>query len=408
MSIIPYGVPPYILSSDFLDKNGNRVFEDNSLGSIMLKLFAQKYNITIIFLEPKHDFTFGTFLDLAASIKEGIAEFALGIVPYIDFILTLGDCSVPYNTDHFLLQIPCPQPVSRVKRVISIFTISTWSLLGFVFLSSSVIFWILSTIQNAIGKKETTHFNNLMACFYSGWAILFGVSVPKMPKSSSVRCFFIFYVCYCLAVCVILQVFFTTFLVEPGYGKTFESIEQIINSNIIYGYVAMMDILSQFLGGDLHKAFEFREECPDFLNCTLRVMFKGDMVLANGYKFAYFSALSHGVYDVSKVACFLMDLFTIQLSIFIHKGNPILYKLDKHVRLCTEIGIPEKFWSQTKHSYLLQAIGNYDESEMYFVFTLNHLLPVFLLFIICCFFSFVVLLIECAISKQRRIFRIRN
>jgi hypothetical protein len=69
----------------------------------------------------------------------------------------------------------------------------------------------------------------------AAWAVLLGVSVPALPVSSGMRFPFIIYVWYCFAIRTIFQAFFTTYLVEPGYEATIETLDDVLRRGLKFG-----------------------------------------------------------------------------------------------------------------------------------------------------------------------------
>ena len=257
----------------------------------------------------------------------------------------------------------------------------------------------MSNIRKIFGKGESTDFRKISQCFYNAWAILLGVSVSEMPKTQSVRWFFIFYVCYCFAVCMVFQAYFTTYLVEPGYGRGYETMNEIIddisNGKLVYGYIEGVELLAPLFEYTDHLSPKHRTDCSDLVECAERAMFKADIVVFSGTMFSNFVALKNGVHDVDKFVCFFHELqFTAPTTTATHKGNPILPILDKHTRMWLEAGIADRFWSNLKHTYELQAEASFDDSDMYFVFSLNHMAPVFVVLICGYIISFIVFVYE--------------
>ena len=195
---------------------------------------------------------------------------------------------------------------------------------------------------------------------------------------------------------MVFQAFFTTFLVEPGYEKPFETFDELINSDIHYGAIEMLELTAFSIGFNEFRKLKYREECASKVDeCMSRTMFKGDMIALNSINFANFFALSKGVHDVRKVVCFLpVYRAAFQITIGVQRGDPIVHLLNKHIRMCTENGFVERFWSDLEHTFQLQAEHNYSEDEMYFVFTLDHLIPAFQILLLGYVLSSVVLVLE--------------
>ncbi|KAJ9575722.1 hypothetical protein L9F63_007368 [Diploptera punctata] len=390
---------PYIIVTNSTDENGATVYDDNGLGSKIFKLFAEKYNITIVFLEPIKTFDFiATFGGLQRAVANEV-DFGVGVAPVTLLTSSIVDFTVSYTFEHLRMQIPCPKQIPRIQRIVSIFSVVTWIMLMVIFFLGSLTLWFISNVDINNRRMESISSRNIMQCFYNAWAIFLGVSVTEMPRTCYVRLFFIFYVCYCYAVSMVFQAFFTTFLVEPGYGREFTSYEEIIATNVTYGAIDTLDnFLFVKLGYEEHNGAKFVVNCADITHCVLRAMFKGDIMLFTGTNFPYYLALKKGVHDVNKRVCFYHDIVTVaKLSIATQKGNPLMSKLNDHVQKCLEGGIHEMFWSHLKHTYRLQAEKKSDQSDLYFVFTVRLLAPAFILLFCGYAISFIVLIFEISI-----------
>ncbi|KAJ9594453.1 hypothetical protein L9F63_014065 [Diploptera punctata] len=316
----------------------------------------------------------------------------------MDFTLVYSDCSVPYMRESVRLQIPCPNPIPKVKRVISIFTVPSWFMLGFVYLIVSLTMWIISNIMKT-WNFEPDCFRKVADSLYNSWAILLGVSVTELPTSPYVRFLFIIYVSYCFAMTTVFGAFFTTFLIEPGYDRGFKSYEEMNNQGIEYGSLDLVDQIIQISDNEEHLRMKSKIDCSYITGCVERAMFEKNLAVLTGSNFPYFLALKHGVTDVNRVVCFLDTVFDVYVPIAMHVGNPLLPLLDRHIRQCVEAGVGEKFWSEVKHLLQLEAKRKYSENEMYFVFGLNHLGPVFILLLCGYSLSILVFVLEIIVGK---------
>jgi hypothetical protein len=97
-----------------------------------------------------------------------------------------------------------------------------------------------------------------------------GVSATNTPNTWKFRLLFLVYVCYCFAISTVFQAFFTSYLIEPGYGNKFDTFEDLLHSRVAYGY---NDILEGALTSTSYKEFNSfhysrRQDCNDIVECT--------------------------------------------------------------------------------------------------------------------------------------------
>ncbi|KAJ9601665.1 hypothetical protein L9F63_000198 [Diploptera punctata] len=400
MTVLPYGIPPYQITTENIDVNGDIIYEDRGLAFQFLKLFADKFNITLSLQTPIDTFGRDEAISMFMGIEDGSIDFNLGVIINIPLFNYFQDNSIPFKYDTAKVLCPCPKPISRVKRVISIFTPEVWISISVVFLSASLVLWILSNNKQS-KYSELRSFRKLSKCFQNSWSNLLGVSVTEMPITPTVRCFFILYTCFCYAINIVFQAYFTTFLIEPGYGKRIETFEEAINTGLKTGITDMMDIIATDSDVDLNK-FPSHVDCPNITKCFERVMFEGDMMIATSSEFPYYIALVNGVQDISKVVCFLEEVvFAAQLVIGTHKGNPIIFKLNKVILLNIEIGFNQKHSSLSEHVTKLKSVREIGNVEEYFVFSMAHLVPIFNLLIFGCLFSSIVFILELIIYYRK-------
>jgi len=97
--------------------------------------------------------------------------------------------------------------------------------------------------------------------------------------------------------------------VEPKYGKKLETLDELLDSDVIYGYQSVInfgqDILSypEFVKFLEHK--RLKEDCSDVRKCVERMVTKRDIASVIVPLFATYVAREMGTADVGKVICFL-------------------------------------------------------------------------------------------------------
>jgi hypothetical protein len=91
-------------------------------------------------------------------------------------------------------------------------------------------------------SRQTYVVTSIPLAFHNAWTILFGVSVPKMLTRWKQRFLFLLYVYYCFATVTVFQVFFASYLVEPGYGKAITTLdEEALDKDFLYGNNPYLD-----------------------------------------------------------------------------------------------------------------------------------------------------------------------
>ncbi|KAJ9578745.1 hypothetical protein L9F63_005034 [Diploptera punctata] len=302
-----------------------------------------------------------------------------------------GDVSIAIFSDGFIYLVPCPNTLMKTEKVVALFRLSTWISMGFVFIFVSVLFWILSHYPTR--RNDYTGFNLLSQCFSAAWAVLLGVSVPQMPLSLGTRNLFIIYVWYCFAISTVFQAYFTTYLVEPGYEARLETLDDVKRAGLTFGFYDILRDVEGIAALDELNTFESKT-CLDFVECVRNVMFKKDSFTAAFRYLPFYVASMSGVYDHSKVVCFLdKAILTLPVGMVFPIGSPLLNIYNVHVRRCLEGGLLQVYMSQLEHVVNLKSNKTVEDNE-FVVFSLTHLSPVFMLLFIGCILSVILFVCE--------------
>ncbi|KAJ9601664.1 hypothetical protein L9F63_000197 [Diploptera punctata] len=398
MTVLPFGIPPYQITAETIGSSGNVIYEESGIPFQFLKLFADKFNITLLIQKPFQGLGLYEAMTLATDIEEGNADFTVGTIVLFPILEYYMHTTVPFLYDTAKFLSPCPTPIPRVERIISIFTSEVWISTGMVFISASMVLWFLSSKEKNSQHFRLSSFTELSKCLQNTWASLIGVSVSEMPTSSRVRCFFMIYTCFCIALNTVFQAYFTTFLIEPGYGKGVETLLEVNNTGMEIGFSFIMFLMAYEADYDM-TTYNNVTECENVAKCMERTMFEGDIVTVTSKQLAYYQAIANGIQDTSRVVCFLDEIiFSTYFVIGTHKGSPILYDLNKIINEHMEMGLIEKFSSLSIHSIKLKPIRERENVEDYFVFSIVHLAPVFIILICGCLLSSMVFIFELGIG----------
>ncbi|PSN37023.1 Ionotropic receptor 630 [Blattella germanica] len=395
------GTEPYVI----VDKNPNQgninqSQELNGLGINLLHTFAKKYNFALSF--SPYESVMSTerveqliTLSLNDEIHIAGGSIALGIST-----LRFGDVSDIIIYDQFRYLVPCPLPIGKLSRLLKTFTRTVWLSLLLVLILSS--FLIVLHSNNL--TQEYQMFSNFSYCLYSNWAVLLGISAPAIPVCSRNRQFFALYVWYCFAINLVFQTYFVTYLVEPGYDKGLETLEELRLSKITYGYYAVADILISTQDSINFKNVAFSvKECFDLFTCTEEVMFERSTATITSYSLPWYVAKKRGVLNVDKVICFVNENSTFAwFGFFFRRGSPLRKLLNEHIQRVIEGGLQEKYESEVEHEALLSAENMYVGDEMYSVFTLANIWPIFFILIFGCLASVCVFLGEVMITLFKK------
>jgi len=180
----------------------------------------------------------------------------------------------------------------------------------------------------------------------------------------------------------VFQAFFTSYLVEPGYGKKLETFDDLLHSNVAYGYNdgIEMFLLSTSYGD--HHSFHTsrRQDCKDIVECTREIVNNAQMCTLSTPRFSQYLASDMGIPDASKTFCTLKESVGSSGLIFVlHNGSPYLKRLNEITRRSMEGGLLERYLAQLIWIRSLRSKMTVRdvEEDLYFVFKLSHLSPAF-------------------------------
>ena len=178
------------------------------------------------------------------------------------------------------------------------------------------------------------------------------------------------------------QAFFTFYLVEPGYGKNFETFDDLLHSSVAYVYNNIMEGAMTSTSYKEYQRFPIsrREDCYDIVECTRRIENNDQICIISAPRIRQYIASEMGIADASKFLCTLeKNVFTTGLIFLLNNGSPFLNRLNVLIRRSMEGGHLDRYWAQLLWMKNLRSKMKFGDGEedLYFVFSLSHLSPAF-------------------------------
>ena len=159
---------------------------------------------------------------------------------------------------------PCAVKYQRWGRFFKVFSVDMW--ICFVL---SLVFAVItvSCISNYAHKShlhESKSYSNILSATANILAVVLSVSVSTQPRSAPLRLFFFCWVCYSVAISTVFQAYLTTFLIDPGYEEPIKTVEQMLKSDMKFGFIDEYELFFENVPGSvdsdiLHKYVR----CPD-------------------------------------------------------------------------------------------------------------------------------------------------
>jgi hypothetical protein len=209
----------------------------------------------------------------------------------------------------------------------------------------------------------------------------------------------------------VFQVFFISFLVNPGYEKGIDTFQDLVESGLKLTTDAKMLSLANASGYWEYLRLQLSTDtCAPIDECLkLLVNEKNFTTVSSTVQFEYVLATLGKTEDRARYLCTIPEIVdTAKFSLYVSKGNPLLPVMDAWIQRAIESGVISKYWSQFIWNVTLQGAANRgseaDQIDMFVVFTVSHLSPAFCQLLAGYLLSFVVLLAEFA---HRRIYMCR-
>jgi hypothetical protein len=377
-----FGIPPYIiLTGNSTDSDGHAVYKLGGLAVQNLRLAVDKMNITIAFLKPSQKIAMEEAANEAGNLANRMSDIVIGTMPLLPAYLSPWfQPTIPYEYTALKWLVPCPQPVARMEKVMHTYQLPVWITMATVFLMTALLWWGLANWRDS-SLKDLRIFQTLSYSFYDAWAVAMGVSATNTPNTWNFRFLFLVYVWYCFAMSTVFQAFFTSYLVEPGYGQKYETIDDLLKSRVSYGYNGAMEMLFVSTGYKEHFRFPLSgsQDCNDIEECTRRIAKNNQLCTLSFPRISQYLASELDIPDASKSFCALEEnVFTTGFIFVLQNGSPLLNRLNVLTRRSTEGGLLGRYWTQllwVKNLRSKMKVG--DNEDMYFVFSLSHLSPAF-------------------------------
>jgi hypothetical protein len=208
--------------------------------------------------------------------------------------------------------------------------------------------------------------------------------------------------------------------VEPKYEKKLDTFDDLLDSDVVYGYHPALNLIQSTLSyPEIVKFLEqkkLQEDCSDIRKCVERMITKRDIATVTAPIFATYVAREMGTVDVGNVMCSLDQVAVSgSITVLFKKGNPLLDKFNTLMRCYLEAGLMEKVWTELQHRASLKGGGRFGGAagDMFTAFSVSHLIPAFVALLVGTVLSSVVfvgeLIVNCLCKRRdKKIPRVRR
>lgn len=387
----------------FVFINNETSSEDRCIEGLECRLFClimDKLNMTFQLKLPG-DEMWGVKLrneswtGMKGHLIKNISEIAFGTL-YLDTELCdVFECTVSYFETYLVWHTPRAKEVAKWKSLFLVFQLDTWLAFIAVCVAAVLLLWRV-TLSNSADPLEISTYANISKCFSYVWAAVLGVSVPQMPRTTRLRVLFLLWLFYCLHINIVYLTFLTTFLIHPGFEHQIRSVEELVESDVEYGFHEgydkyFNDSTDKLLVNMLHN----RKDCAaKGMNCHNRTVAKGDFaVLETNHYMDYLTANNYVEQSGKPLFYTLKDTFLRNnLVMYLTKGNHLLDMVNNIVTHAVEAGLIDHWWRNMKISWTLRRAKQIHEKSS--TLTLKDLQSAFVILFLGLGFCLAVFMVE--------------
>jgi hypothetical protein len=170
------------------------------------------------------------------------------------------------------------------------------------------------------------------------------VLVNTQPRSAPLRLFFFCWVCYSVAIKTVFQAYLTTFLIEPGYEEPIKTVEQMLTSDMKFGFLEDFVAFFDRERGPVESAIlDNAVKCPDLGAClNWAALYQNMSILFENLNIEICRDIGN-LRDQNNrpLLCELEDggVVSVEMIILVYRGNPLLELINDIIDRMVESGI---------------------------------------------------------------------
>jgi hypothetical protein len=360
----------------------------------LLKVITQAMNMTEDYLLPLSDFLDerddkGDFAGFTRELVNGNADVSVGLLVVRGTLPV--EVTIPHHWGQLSWYVPCGSKYPRWMSISRMFSASVWvSVLMSVALSVPIITFLGRVSDDSIYKTQSNTFSNT-------WAAILSVSVSAMPQKWPLRCFFISWICYSLAVDTVFQTYLTSFLIDPGIMPHVRNVEELAHSDMKVGF---SDLDSVFYENKTDaQSLEIMEKRVKCGTCFLWAMkYKNISILTSNLVYSFqISTIRPGDPNIN-LLCQIEDGVVEhgQIVMVLPKGICLFDRINTIVFRVIEAGIFSEWVKMTNHIQMIERKSFSPQGllDEYYELSLEHLQSAFYLLLFGYCISFVIFITE--------------
>lgn len=367
----------------------------------LLNVISQAMNMTEDFLLPIGDFwnltdCKGGIAGFTRELLSDRADVSVGLVVVRDSLPL--DSTKPYHWGQLSWYVPCGNRYPRWMSISRMFSYGVWaSVLMSVVVSIPIMTFLARVADDSVYKSVSSTLSSM-------WAAIVSVSLSSMPRKWPLRCFFMSWICYSLAVDTVFQTYLTSFLIDPGVMPHPKNMEELARSDMKLGFSPMDSVFYEDKAdSQSRQIMAKRVECWAADICFIWAKkYKNISILISDTLYKFQSSVRRSPDTNSNLLCEIEDGIVERGSIVmvLPKGSPLLDRINDIILHVVGGGIFGEWVKMTHHMRMLKTEASIPHglSDEYYELSLEHLQSAFFLLQSGYCLSFLTFVIE-AISK---------
>ena len=188
-----------------------------------------------------------------------------GVFPELDYF---GEYTRSFFTIRLAWYTPYALKYRTWSRFFNIFSVDMWLCSALSLVLAVITVSCSSDYRHKSHLHESSSYTNIFSVTANIIAVSLSVSVNTQPSSAPLRLFFFCWVCCSVAISTVFQAYLTTFLIEPGYEEPIRTVEQMLKSEIKFGYSNEYKLLITDTSDPVDSAILNNVvQCPDVDTC---------------------------------------------------------------------------------------------------------------------------------------------
>ena len=366
------------------NSNGSIVTEVSGMEMDLLIMVLKQLNMTFVHVPMPEDFEFKNGLtdNLSRAMTGKDVFIALGNLGTRILIDPFLESSNSHYTMTYRWYVPYSDKYSRWSNILRIFSLEVW-----VFLIISIVIAAIST--TLVGRYSCTSewqgYKTLSSSLTKLWAVILGVTVPKIPRTPSLRSLFLGWVCFSVA----FRTVFQTFLIDSSYNKPIQNMDELFASGIKQYYNPDYNFI--FEDGDeteILKIQRNRVSCHSLSECySWAVYHRNISLFISDLEFEILNKDSYSLSTSTEPSMYKLEngvVYNEGLRMVMLNGDPLLRRVSEIIDRLVEGGFYNYWMSLENHKYnsQTQIIAIVQPLDICYSFNLYHMRAVFFLLLI--------------------------